>query len=90
MDLFDYSMAKKDKSAEKPVLLAIFHGVYSAIPDKKRAIQNLVCLFVVGAVLFSMNSNFGILFQIMKKEVMRNKVSNLESDLAKLNHWNTK
>ena len=35
MDLFDYSMAKKGKSVEKPVLLAIFHGVYSAIPDKK-------------------------------------------------------
>lgn len=57
MDLFDYSMAKKGKSVEKPVLLAIFHGVYSAIPDKKRAIQNLVCLFIVGTMLFSMNSN---------------------------------
>ncbi len=57
MDLFVHSMAKKAKSVEKPVLLAIFHGVYSAIPDKKRAIQNLVCLFVVGAILFSMSSN---------------------------------
>ena len=50
-------MAKKGKSTEKPVLLAIFHGVYSTIPDKKRAIQNLVCLFVVGAILLSINSN---------------------------------
>ena len=57
MDLFDYTMTKNGKSVEKPVLLAIFHGVYSAIPNKKRAIQNLVCLFVVGAILFSMSSN---------------------------------
>lgn len=57
MDLFEYSMAKKGKSVEMPVLLAIFHGIYSAIPDKKRAIQNLVCFFVVGVILFSMSSN---------------------------------
>ena len=50
-------MAKASQSAEKPVLLAISHGVYSAIPDKKRAIQNMFCLILVVAIALSMNSN---------------------------------
>ena len=50
-------MAKPSQSAEKPVLLAISHGVYSAIPDKKRAIQNMFCLILVVAIALSMNSN---------------------------------
>lgn len=57
MELFNNSMAKPSQSGEKPVLLAISHGVYSAIPDKKRAIQNMFCLILVVAIALSMNSN---------------------------------
>ena len=51
-------MAKSSKSVGKPVLLAIFHGVYSAIPDKKRAMQNMFCLVLVVAIVLSMSSNY--------------------------------